>query len=80
MVSDGALIWMIRDLWKLVSIRFEVRGGFRQLLSVWASGEAGRVSIRFEVRGGFRQLPSRWWMTTSTVSIRFEVRGGFRRV
>ena len=38
---------------RVVSIRFEVRGGFRQ-----ATGHPPRVgrlvSIRFEVRGGFR--------------------------
>ena len=36
-----------------VSIRFEVRGGFRPVERPTES--SGSVSIRFEVRGGFRQ-------------------------
>ena len=39
-----------------VSIRFEVRGGFRLGFSV-AIMSSYEVSIRFEVRGGFRRLP-----------------------
>ena len=53
-VSDAALIVASSLAPRSVSIRFEVRGGFRlgiQLLL--AVGFA--VSIRFEVRGGFRQ-------------------------
>ena len=38
----------------LVSIRFEVRGGFR-LSGGGLYGAASEVSIRFEVRGGFRR-------------------------
>ena len=37
-----------------VSIRFEVRGGFRQDPRHRCRGAKARVSIRFEVRGGFR--------------------------
>ena len=36
-----------------VSIRFEVRGGFRHLRQL-PCHPVRRVSIRFEVRGGFR--------------------------
>ena len=39
---------------RLVSIRFEVRGGFRQDPRHRCRGAKARVSIRFEVRGGFR--------------------------
>ena len=39
-----------------VSIRFEVRGGFRHVYAPVAHGRV-EVSIRFEVRGGFRRLP-----------------------
>ena len=55
MVSDK---WHLRDGpdGALVSIRFEVRGGFRLALHV-RTPRHGRVSIRFEVRGGFRL----WW-------------------
>ena len=38
-----------------VSIRFEVRGGFRLKDRGMYSGP-GAVSIRFEVRGGFRRV------------------------
>ena len=37
-----------------VSIRFEVRGGFRHVVEAIAEAIA-IVSIRFEVRGGFRR-------------------------
>ena len=61
-----------------VSIRFEVRGGFRRQKGTLCLKK--RVSIRFEVRGGFR--PGQWYLVPVAifVSIRFEVRGGFRRV
>ena len=39
---------------RLVSIRFEARGGFRQQ-DYESAARSGAVSIRFEVRGGFRQ-------------------------
>ena len=50
MVSDG----LLEDLHinESVSIRFEVRGGFRLIIVV--AGVVLLVSIRFEVRGGFR--------------------------
>ena len=48
----------------MVSIRFEVRGGFR-LVGIWIDQPGGRVSIRFEVRGGFRP-PQRCSGPTST--------------
>ena len=44
----------------LVSIRFEVRGGFRQVLRLRRILIA-HVSIRFEVRGGFRR---QWLLAT----------------
>ena len=52
MVSDALFITALIVV--MVSIRFEVRGGFRRRRHV---GVVGRplVSIRFEVRGGFRQ-------------------------
>ena len=40
----------------LVSIRFEVRGGFRRGLQ-FSFNRRIQVSIRFEVRGGFRPYP-----------------------
>ena len=63
----------------LVSIRFEVRGGFRPARLRRRIGKI-RVSIRFEVRGGFRRghNPQGNQAMTEPVSIRFEVRGGFR--
>ena len=52
MVSD--LVGAGFELRLAVSIRFEVRGGFRlQLLCATRCGAL--VSIRFEVRGGFRR-------------------------
>ena len=52
MVSGEAAVWATTaDDW--VSIRFEVRGGFRLEIMLRLSNE--EVSIRFEVRGGFRQ-------------------------
>ena len=44
-----------------VSIRFEVRGGFRRKRPSYRRSGT-RVSIRFEVRGGFRRRPfhGRW--------------------
>ena len=54
MVSDviiGAVVGMSGS----VSIRFEVRGGFRPADCRYCDGRGGRVSIRFEVRGGFRR-------------------------
>ena len=55
MVSDALLI--MGRLWGpgLVSIRFEVRGGFRQPRTISAEWLEA-VSIRFEVRGGFRLM------------------------
>ena len=51
-VSDGTRRATVVE--GLVSIRFEVRGGFRHgLLGKW---ENSHVSIRFKVRGGFRLL------------------------
>ena len=50
MVSDAFVTaWLIAGI---VSIRFEVRGGFRHLPQQPQGGTW--VSIRFEVRGGFR--------------------------
>ena len=60
-----------------VSIRFEVRGGFRRGDTTVRSVHRLQVSIRFEVRGGFR-LALQGNIAEETVSIRFEVRGGFR--
>ena len=60
-----------------VSIRFEVRGGFR-LTAAKMTAARHQVSIRFEVRGGFR-LVGVATLNLVSVSIRFEVRGGFRR-
>ena len=60
----------------LVSIRFEVRGGFRPLATRLCCGYM--VSIRFEVRGGFRRDNVKRNSVLRRVSIRFEVRGGFR--
>ena len=51
MVSDESKAPERED--KTVSIRFEVRGGFRPLTSYPLAPNEG-VSIRFEVRGGFR--------------------------
>ena len=61
----------------MVSIRFEVRGGFRRGHIGCTGTEVASVSIRFEVRGGFR-LPNKIFSHHGGVSIRFEVRGGFR--
>ena len=41
---------------RAVSIRFEVRGGFRPCPRTRGGGGGVTVSIRFEVRGGFRRL------------------------
>ena len=49
-VSD--VLWVAIVIVFFVSIRFEVRGGFRPGRRGGAAGR--RVSIRFEVRGGFR--------------------------
>ena len=65
---------------ELVSIRFEVRGGFRPTTHSAKDCAANSVSIRFEVRGGFRRvLIGSVAFFVDAVSIRFEVRGGFRR-
>ena len=64
-------------MFALVSIRFEVRGGFRPV-KVTKLVSSTNVSIRFEVRGGFRQPACMAGPHGDRVSIRFEVRGGFR--
>ena len=61
-----------------VSIRFEVRGGFRLHLDALREAEAFQSALRFAVVsdvGVYRDRSHRGPM----VSIRFEVRGGFRR-
>ena len=73
-VSDVAVQAHLH-LARMVSIRFEVRGGFRR--QCWPHGLPRRVSIRFEVRGGFRRHELSMRLALD-VSIRFEVRGGFR--
>ena len=76
MVSDRGAVRRVRRVGH-VSIRFEVRGGFRLESAVWAT-TVDNVSIRFEVRGGFRRYQLALDLALDTVSIRFEVRGGFR--
>ena len=52
-VSDAHLDML--DAFGEVSIRFEVRGGFRQVPCQPEQHSCQAVSIRFEVRGGFRR-------------------------
>ena len=59
----------------LVSIRFEVRGGFRHS-SIQLCKKSPRVSIRFEVRGGFRRAMFTVFGTTALLfqsALRFAV-------
>ena len=75
MVSDRCFTGNVKKRHR-VSIRFEVRGGFRHALNI--ALDTVEVSIRFEVRGGFRRLRCGVRLSADPVSIRFEVRGGFR--
>ena len=64
-----------------VSIRFEVRGGFRlgSTALYWVAKATFQSALRFAVVSdglfGYDYI-----RTSKTVSIRFEVRGGFRQV
>ena len=64
MVSDLALTAVGFGAFFAVSIRFEVRGGFRREYCDNRKRNMKLVSIRFEVRGGFRPLIGilgGWW-------------------
>ena len=74
MVSDGGFVVALAIY---VSIRFEVRGGFRLGLQM-----GGRGPRRFQSALRFAVVSDATWRelvgSQKWVSIRFEVRGGFR--
>ena len=77
MVSDVPLIAAL-VAWVGVSIRFEVRGGFRHYrCTAWGQLAEFQSALRFAVVSDFLIVASK--DDGPLVSIRFEVRGGFRR-
>ena len=79
MVSDQIQEDLLKALYKGVSIRFEVRGGFRRECGIPTSGAITfQSALRFAVvSDGWASAGHR--AARPAVSIRFEVRGGFRR-
>ena len=71
-----------REQREMVSIRFEVRGGFRRRLRCHRSRID--VSIRFEVRGGFRRrhvarvLAHHWFQSALRFAVVSDSRSGSR--
>ena len=57
-----------------VSIRFEVRGGFRLWRKARAISERRVVSIRFEVRGGFRPSIKKGYISMNAIEFQSALR------